>query len=248
MRQNLSARRDRTRPGLASSPSPPRAALAQPPARPRVDPPANGMAVVLIGTGIPLPNPDRGTAATLVLAGKHAVLVDTGRNAVVGLDRDRTRRRLAGGLHPLPLRSHLGARRDPGQPRDRGRHRAAPGDRTDGRQGGGRRASAPPTRSRTATAWRTTASTGARRARAPRPPEAEPGRDLGEGRAARDHVRRRSRAGRSRRSATSSSTTASRWWSRATPRRRRRRSRCRAAPTCSYTRRSIAPPSTARCR
>lgn len=43
------------------------------------------MAVVLIGTGIPLPNPDRGTAATLVLAGKHAVLVDTGRNAVVGL-------------------------------------------------------------------------------------------------------------------------------------------------------------------
>jgi ribonuclease Z len=43
------------------------------------------MAVILLGTGIPLPNPDRGTAATLVLAGKHAVLVDTGRDAVIGL-------------------------------------------------------------------------------------------------------------------------------------------------------------------
>jgi ribonuclease Z len=59
-------------------------ASPQPP-RPRIDPPAGGMAVILLGTGIPLPNPDRGTAATLILAGKHAVLVDTGRNAVVGL-------------------------------------------------------------------------------------------------------------------------------------------------------------------
>ena len=67
----------------ASALAPP--ASAQPPARPRVDPPEGGMAVVLLGTGIPLPNPDRATAATLVLAGKHAVLVDTGRNAVVGL-------------------------------------------------------------------------------------------------------------------------------------------------------------------
>jgi ribonuclease Z len=45
------------------------------------------MAVVLLGTGIPLANPDRGTAATLVLAGKQAILVDTGRNAVVGLNQ-----------------------------------------------------------------------------------------------------------------------------------------------------------------
>jgi ribonuclease Z len=43
------------------------------------------MAVVLVGTGIPIANPDRGTAATLVLAGKHAILVDTGRNSMVGL-------------------------------------------------------------------------------------------------------------------------------------------------------------------
>ncbi|HVS62741.1 MAG TPA: MBL fold metallo-hydrolase [Thermoanaerobaculia bacterium] len=41
--------------------------------------------VVLIGTGIPLANPQRGTAATLVLAGEHAVLVDAGRNAFAGL-------------------------------------------------------------------------------------------------------------------------------------------------------------------
>jgi ribonuclease Z len=57
----------------------------QPPPRQRVDPPAGGMAVVLLGTGIPLPNPDRATAATLVLAGDQAVLVDTGRNSLVRL-------------------------------------------------------------------------------------------------------------------------------------------------------------------
>lgn len=61
------------------------AADAQPPARQRMLAPAGGMAVVLLGTGIPLPNPDRATAATLVLAGEHAILVDTGRNAVVRL-------------------------------------------------------------------------------------------------------------------------------------------------------------------
>lgn len=61
------------------------AVLTQPPPRQRVDPPPGGMAVVLVGTGIPLPNPERGTAATLVLAGDQAVLVDTGRNSVVGL-------------------------------------------------------------------------------------------------------------------------------------------------------------------
>jgi len=63
----------------------PAAATPQLPQRPRVDPPAGGMTVVLLGTGIPLPNPARGTAATLVLAGKQAVLVDTGRNSVICL-------------------------------------------------------------------------------------------------------------------------------------------------------------------
>ena len=60
-------------------------AAAQPMQRQRVVPPEGGMAVVLLGTGIPLPNPDRATAATLILAGSHAILVDTGRNAVVRL-------------------------------------------------------------------------------------------------------------------------------------------------------------------
>jgi ribonuclease Z len=41
--------------------------------------------VVLVGTGIPLANPQRGTAATMVLAGEHAVLVDAGRNVFSGL-------------------------------------------------------------------------------------------------------------------------------------------------------------------
>ncbi|MEK7795180.1 MAG: MBL fold metallo-hydrolase [Candidatus Hydrogenedentota bacterium] len=47
--------------------------------------PADGITVVLIGTGIPLPNPQRGTAATLVIAGDRSILVDTGRECMVGL-------------------------------------------------------------------------------------------------------------------------------------------------------------------
>jgi ribonuclease Z len=43
--------------------------------------------VFLVGTGIPLANPDRGTAATMVVAGPHAVLVDAGRNVFSGLAR-----------------------------------------------------------------------------------------------------------------------------------------------------------------
>lgn len=41
--------------------------------------------VVTLGTGIPLPNPDRASAATLVVAGERSILIDTGRNALVGL-------------------------------------------------------------------------------------------------------------------------------------------------------------------
>ncbi len=41
--------------------------------------------VVTLGTGIPLPNPDRGTAATLIVAGDRTVLVDTGRRSMENL-------------------------------------------------------------------------------------------------------------------------------------------------------------------
>lgn len=40
---------------------------------------------VLLGTGIPIPNPDRACAATLVVAGETTVLVDTGRGALTRL-------------------------------------------------------------------------------------------------------------------------------------------------------------------
>jgi len=41
--------------------------------------------VITLGTGIPLPNPARGTAATLVVAGDRSVLVDTGRRSMENL-------------------------------------------------------------------------------------------------------------------------------------------------------------------
>jgi len=41
------------------------------------------MRVILLGTGIPLPNPKRTTAATLIIAGDKLMLVDTGRGCVV---------------------------------------------------------------------------------------------------------------------------------------------------------------------
>jgi ribonuclease Z len=110
------------------------AAVAQPPQRQRIDPPAGGMTVILLGTGIPLPNPERGTAATLVLAGEHAVLVDTGRNALVrlastgrddvslvvythyhsdhiaGLGEILVNRAIAGATEPLPVIGPAGAK------------------------------------------------------------------------------------------------------------------------------------------
>lgn len=51
-----------------------------------LDPDA-GISVILLGTGIPIPNPQRGTACTAVIAGDRAFLVDTGRNCVVTLDQ-----------------------------------------------------------------------------------------------------------------------------------------------------------------
>ena len=54
-------------------------------ARPRTLEPGGPMQVILLGTGIPIPNPQRSTAATLVIAGDKAMLVDTGRGCVVRL-------------------------------------------------------------------------------------------------------------------------------------------------------------------
>ena len=51
-----------------------------------LDPDA-GISVILLGTGVPIPNPQRGTACTAVIAGDRAFLVDTGRNCVVTLDQ-----------------------------------------------------------------------------------------------------------------------------------------------------------------
>lgn len=49
-----------------------------------LDPDA-GLSVILLGTGIPIPNPDRATACTAVIAGARLFLVDTGRNCAVPL-------------------------------------------------------------------------------------------------------------------------------------------------------------------
>lgn len=61
------------------------AAQRGPLAQPQPVAPTEGLHAVLIGTGIPLPNPDRAAAATLIVAGGRTYLVDTGRNSVVRL-------------------------------------------------------------------------------------------------------------------------------------------------------------------
>lgn len=45
------------------------------------------MSVILLGTGVPIPNPARATACTAVIAGDRLFLVDTGRNCVVPLNQ-----------------------------------------------------------------------------------------------------------------------------------------------------------------
>lgn len=93
------------------------------------------LAVILLGTGIPLPNPERATAATLIVAGEQTVLVDTGRNSVVrlaeagfddvslivythyhsdhiaGLGEILVNRAIAGAQSPLPVIGPPGAKR-----------------------------------------------------------------------------------------------------------------------------------------
>lgn len=55
------------------------------PAQPSSDAAPARLEVVLLGTGIPLANPERATAATLVIAGDRTFLVDTGRGSFVRL-------------------------------------------------------------------------------------------------------------------------------------------------------------------
>lgn len=52
---------------------------------PRTLDPEAGLSVILLGTGVPLPNPSRSAACTAVLAGARVFLVDTGRNCIVTL-------------------------------------------------------------------------------------------------------------------------------------------------------------------
>lgn len=52
---------------------------------PRTLDPEAGLSVILLGTGIPLPNAARATACTAIIAGERVFLVDTGRNCVVPL-------------------------------------------------------------------------------------------------------------------------------------------------------------------
>ena len=61
-------------------------AIAQGSPQPRGLDPEAGLSVILLGTGVPLPNPDRATACTAVIAGDRVFLVDTGRNCILPLD------------------------------------------------------------------------------------------------------------------------------------------------------------------
>lgn len=60
-------------------------AAAAPSSTPEAGPATATLEVVLLGTGIPLPNPDRATGSTLVIAGDRKFLVDTGRGSFVRL-------------------------------------------------------------------------------------------------------------------------------------------------------------------
>jgi ribonuclease Z len=61
--------------------------LAQGRPAPRILDPEAGLSAILLGTGVPIPNPDRATACTAVIAGDRVFLVDTGRNCVVPMDQ-----------------------------------------------------------------------------------------------------------------------------------------------------------------
>ena len=54
---------------------------------PRTLDPEAGLSAILLGTGVPIPNPARATACTAIIAGDRVFLVDTGRNCVVPLNQ-----------------------------------------------------------------------------------------------------------------------------------------------------------------
>lgn len=54
---------------------------------PRTLDPSAGLSAILLGTGVPLPNPERATACTAIIAGDRVFLVDTGRNCIVPLNQ-----------------------------------------------------------------------------------------------------------------------------------------------------------------
>ena len=62
-------------------------ALAQARIAPRVLDPEAELSAILLGTGVPIPNPSRATACTAILVGERVFLVDTGRNCIVPLDQ-----------------------------------------------------------------------------------------------------------------------------------------------------------------
>lgn len=82
MRRTTTTRRAAALAALAllGGATPAGAQIGPPPVR-TLDPEA-GLSVILLGTGIPIPQPQRASACTAVIAGDRLFLVDTGRNCV----------------------------------------------------------------------------------------------------------------------------------------------------------------------
>lgn len=99
----------------------------------KLDPNA-GLSAILLGTGVPIPNPARATACTAIIAGDRVFAVDTGRNCVVPMSQAGIRDlngifythyhsdhfigvgeillnfAIGGNTNPIPVRGPVGAR------------------------------------------------------------------------------------------------------------------------------------------
>ncbi len=99
----------------------------------KLDPDA-GLSAILLGTGVPIPNPARATACTAIIAGDRVFAVDTGRNCVVPMSQAGIRDlngifythyhsdhfigvgeillnfAIAGNTNPIPVHGPVGAR------------------------------------------------------------------------------------------------------------------------------------------